>query len=189
LQHLHIDCLLCLLLFFPNYYMLSILIALVSFASTIPTSPPPLWLIWFLMTLLLNPNYHFLTNHCIAWNIFVVLLLPNTSSTSSSTYLGVKFCGVSYLKAFFDDIPLSFICKPRSISNPYPFANLGPLCGNTTVSGPKLLNVGFNTTICGSWDGCGYHCSIYGCVTCTSIGASSWTSICAWKSYKSFTIS
>ncbi len=69
-------------------------------------------------------------------------------------------------------------------SNPYPFDDLNLPCDNTITGGPKLLNVDSNTTICGSWDGCGCCCSINGCVTCTSIGASWWTSIYAWKSYK-----
>jgi hypothetical protein len=106
----------------------------------------------------------------IAQNIYIVLLLPNTSFASSFTNLGIKFCGVSSLKASFDDNPLSFICKPISISNPYPFDDPNLLFANTIVGGPKLLNVDYDTTICGYWDGCGC-CSINGCVTCMSIGA------------------
>ncbi len=34
----------------------------------------------------------------IAWNISVILLLPNTSSTSSSIDFGVKFCGGHLLR-------------------------------------------------------------------------------------------
>jgi hypothetical protein len=139
------------------------------------TSKPKLPIFWFTIA--------------IARNIYIVLLLPNTSFASSSTILGVKFCGVSCLKASFDDNPLSLIYKPKSISNPYPFDNPNLLCGSTTTCGPKLLNVDYNTTICGSWDGCGCCCSISGCVTCTSIGAYWWTSIYAWKSYKSSTSS
>jgi hypothetical protein len=75
------------------------------------------------------------------------------------------------LETSFDDIPLSLIYKPRSISNPYPFANHSLFCGSTMARGLKSLNVGPNMTICGSLDGCDCCISIYGCGNYTSIGA------------------
>jgi hypothetical protein len=52
----------------------------------------------------------------ITWNIYALLLLPNTFSNNSSTYLGVKFCGVSYLEASFD----GFLCPLFVNLDPYP---------------------------------------------------------------------
>jgi hypothetical protein len=122
----------------------------------------------------------------IAWNIYLVLLIISQHLFCQLLY---KLCGVSSLDASFDDIPLSLIYKPISIFNLCPSTNPGLFYGNIMVGSQKLLNVDYNTTICGSWDGYGYCCSISGCVTYMSIGASWWTSICAWKSYKSSTSS
>jgi hypothetical protein len=108
----------------------------------------------------------------IAWNISTVLLLPNTSFAIFYTYLGVKLCGVSSLEASFDDIPLSLIYKLKSISNPCPSTNHNLFCGSTMASGLKSLNVGPNTTICGSLDGCDYCFSICGYGNYTSSRAS-----------------
>jgi hypothetical protein len=122
----------------------------------------------------------------IAWNIIPILLITSQHLFYQLLY---KLCGVSSLDASFDDIPLSFIYKPISIFNPCPYINPSLLCDNIMAGGLKLLNVDYNITVCGSWDGCGYFCSISGCVTYMSIGASWWMSICAWKSYKSSTSS
>ncbi len=125
----------------------------------------------------------------IAWNISTILLLPSTFSTNSFTDFGVNFCGVSFLVVYFDYIPMFFICKPKSISNPCPFVDPNSLCDNIMVGGLKSCIVGPNTSIYCSWNECDYYCSIYGYGSCTSIGISSWTSICTWKSYKSSTAS
>jgi hypothetical protein len=99
-------------------------------------SKPKLPIIWFTIA--------------ITWNNYVVLLLPSTSSTNSSIDLGVKLCDDSSLEASFYDILLSLIYKPKSISNPCPSIDPGLLYGSTMVGGLKLLNVDYNTTICGS---------------------------------------
>jgi hypothetical protein len=64
--------------------------------------------------------------------------------------LCVRLCDLSSLEASSNDIPLSFIYKPKSISNPYPSTNPNLCCGSIMVGGLKLLNVDPNTTICGS---------------------------------------
>ncbi len=113
----------------------------------------------------------------IAWNISIVLLLLSTYFANFSTNFGVKFCGVSSLGASYDDIPMSLIYKPRSISNPCPSTDHALLCGNTMVGGLKSCIVGPSTSICCSWNECEYCCSIYGCGNCFFIGFFSWIAI------------
>jgi hypothetical protein len=61
----------------------------------------------------------------IAWNILAVLLLLCTFSISSFIDFGVQFFGVSSLDASSNDIPMFFICKPKSIYDACPSADLG----------------------------------------------------------------
>jgi hypothetical protein len=73
----------------------------------------------------------------IVWNISTILFLANIFYANSFIDFGVKFYGDSSLDASSNDIPVSLICKPKSISNPCPFIDHGLLCGSTMANGLK----------------------------------------------------
>jgi hypothetical protein len=95
----------------------------------------------------------------IVWNISTILLHVSMSFAIYLIDLGVKLCGVSSLKTYFDNIPLSFIYNLKLIFNKFPSTDLG----NTIVGGLNSVNDGSSATICGSWGGCDYCWSICGC--------------------------
>ncbi len=70
-------------------YIPHILLTPASFVLIIPTFPLLLWLIWFLMTWLLNPNYPTLTHNCHCLKYF--------NNFFTSQYL---FCDLFYIFRF-----------------------------------------------------------------------------------------
>jgi hypothetical protein len=53
--------------------------------------------------------------------------------------LCVRLCDLSSLEASSNDIPLSFIYKPKSISNPYPSTNPNLCCGSIYGRWSKVI--------------------------------------------------